>query len=370
MRPYLSSHRESFIILASIVALTMTLLNYALSQRKNASMSYQQLARIKLEGDPRVNRVSVDRQGNMYIVTHTDQTGSLLSKFTPSGRHLQTLSLQQLLPTPRGSIHDLFMTREGTLYLLTVWRPPDGTEPVTGVLVLDSNGNLQRVVEIAPIFFRPGNRLAVDSTGAFYVSGLYLRERNPKLPLLTNNTIHKFSPSGELVTSFAPLTEQFTRERCENPRGYQALHIDSKDRLHQIFLDGTEVRTFDTGGRLLGAHRIGFNARLTSKQNDLGVALAQRRVLGSFVWNDHLMLAVGDTYKTADGVPAPSPEFYTLVLDPWEHREEILATPPGAIPVPTTSIGLDGYCYAPVHEHDPRTGAEYSVIIKQKLIMH
>jgi len=330
-------------------------------------MSYQPLTRIKLDGDPHVHRVSVDRKGNLYIVTHTDQAGSLLSKFAPSGRRLLTLSLQQLLATPRGSIHDLLMARDGTIYLLAVWRTPDETEPLTGVLVLDSNGNLQRVVEIAPIFFRPGNRLAVDSTGAFYVSGLRFREKNPKLPLVTNNTIHKFSPSGKLVTSFAPLTEQFTRERYLSPREYQALHIDSRDRLHQIYLDGTEVRTFDTSGRLLGIHRIGFNAHLTSKQNGLRVAFAQRRILGSFVWNDHLMLVVGDTYQTADGTPAPSSEFYTLVIDPLEHSEEILATPQGAIPA--TSIGLDGHCYALVHEHDPQTGAAHFVIAKQKLIM-
>lgn len=366
MRPHLSSQRKSFIILVSVVALAMTLPNYASTQREKQGISYQQLTRIKLEGDPHVHRVSVDKKGNIYIVTHTDQVGSLLSKFAPSGRRLQTLSLPQILATPGGSIHDLFMARDGTLYLLAVWRPPDETEPLTGVLVLDSNGTFQRVVEIAPIFFRPGNRLAVDSTGAFYVSGLSLREKNPKLPLVTNNTIHKFSPSGELVTSFAPLTEQFTREHW-NSREYQALHIDSKARLHQIYLDGTEVRTYDTSGHLLGTHRIRFNAHLTGQQNDRRIALAQRSCLGSFVWNDHLILAFSATYKTADGTPAPSSEFYTLVLDPLEHSEEILAMPPGTIPA--TSIGLDGYCYAPIHEHDPRTGAAYFVITKQKLIM-
>jgi hypothetical protein len=343
----------------------MTLPNYASTQRKKPSISYQQLTRIKLEGDLHVHRVSVDSNENIYIVTHTDQASSLLSKFAPSGRRLLTLSLQQLLATSGGSIHDLFMARDGTLYLLAVWMAPDETQPSTGVLVLDSNGHLQRVVEMAPMFFRPGNRLAVDSTGAFYVLGLHLRDqKNPKLPLVTNNTIHKFSRSGELVTSFAPLTEQFTRERCLNGREYQALHIDSRDHLHQIYLDGTEVRTYDTSGHLLGNHRVRFGPQLTG---DRRIALAQRRWLGSFVWNDHLVLAFSDTYNIADGTPAPSSESYTLVLDPLEHSEEILATPPGT--TPATSMGLDGYCYAPVHEHDPRTGAAYFVITKQKLIL-
>jgi hypothetical protein len=58
MRPSLSSQRKSFIILASVVALAMTLPNYASTQRKKPSISYQQLTRIKLEGDLHVHRVT------------------------------------------------------------------------------------------------------------------------------------------------------------------------------------------------------------------------------------------------------------------------------------------------------------------------
>jgi len=336
------------------------------------------MAKIELDGDPKINRLNVDSRGDFYVVTHTGRGLSLLNKFSLSGRHLLTVDLTRIFKTDQVGIHDLFIARDNTLYLLVVWltqveeNPSPGvvvkTFPSSGVVVFDTNGNFQRLIKIAPIlFFHGRQRLVVDSRGAFYISGLHVRGRNPRAPLVTNNTIHKFSPSGELVTSFSPLTETFTRERCTGSKEYQALLIDSQDHIHHIYLDGTEIRTYRTDGRLLRNYRIEYPSRPRPLEKPgMPILDFTRGILGSFIWNDYILLSVTEAYSTTGGIGLGSADFYSLIIDPFENSRTVVDVEPGTIP-PIT-LGRDGYCYAFSHHHDPQSGVASYVISKEALM--
>lgn len=258
------------------------------------------------------------------------------------------------------SIHDLFITPENKMYLLATWITPDGNGATSGVLVFDGDDTLIQVIPI-PLFVRGPGSLVVDSTGAFYIRGLQFQSKHPASPLVTANTIHKFSAQGNLIASFSPLTDDFTREQVLDPHVYQALLIDARDRLYHVYSDGRKVRTYDTNGRLLNQMAVSLDDQMSPSP----VNSVERRILGAFVWRDRLALSLGTTYRAADGAPVRT-ECYTLLIDPLTGSQTILNPAPGAYPAVT--MELDGYAYAVIHSHDLHMGTASFVIAREEIL--
>ncbi|GEM_PF-4519233 len=327
------------------------------------SLSYRLIEKIRLEGDPEIVRLAVDAEGNFYVI---GGEGSVVKKYAPSGRHLLTIDLTEVLKTSRISVYDMFIHPRGALYLLVVWIAPDGSRPFGGVLILDGQGRVRRLIELALILRITGRHsLVVDSTGAFYILALLQRTHDPDSPLVTENVIHKFAPSGEWLRSFSPLTERFTRQRCLDTREFQALLIDDRDRIHHIYLDGTEIRSFTPDGHLLSLYRISYPLRPRPiEESERPVPRIERSIVGAFAWRDVLILSAIETPLTATGEAISFPEGYALMIDPLKKSMRIVGR--GNVLLPGMMLGRDGHCYAFSHHHE--NGQAWFVIHKEELV--
>ncbi|RMG52006.1 MAG: hypothetical protein D6723_09595 [Acidobacteria bacterium] len=364
-RCLISYHGFIFLVTSAMLATVLPIKGTVRHEREGriTSLSYRLVEKIRLEGDPEIFRLAVDAEGNFYI---RGREGSVVKKYAPSGRHLLTIDLTEVLKTSRISVYDLFIHPRGALYLLVVWIAPDGSRPSGGVLILDGQGQVRRLIELGLILRITGRRsLVVDSTGAFYILALLQRTHDPDSPLVTENVIHKFAPSGELLHSFSPLTGRFTRQRCLDTREFQTLLIDDQDRIHHIYLDGTEIRSFTPDGHLLSLYRIPYPVRPRPiEESEKSIARIERSIVGAFAWKDALILSLSETPLTATGEAVGFPEGYALMIDPLKKSMRIVGR--GNALVPGTMLGRDGYCYAFSHHHE--NGQAWFVIHKEELV--
>ncbi|MEO0248701.1 MAG: hypothetical protein ABIN58_03985 [candidate division WOR-3 bacterium] len=352
---------------ALVLRLIATLDVYAATPQgpKPAKITYQHVATIELDRNLDVQLLRVDRGGNLYVVAASGELNSTLEKFAPSGRHLLSVDFEPVVGTSDVSIYDLFIARDGRLYVLAAWSPPDERDVRFGVLIFNRQARFLGLVDLTPYpIFTPTRTpmLAVDSGGSLYLLGLLRRGRRLEDQLVTNNTVHKFSPSGKWIASFSPLTDEFRPEHYLDAEAFQALLIDSQDRLHHIYLSGAAIRTYTSDGRLLKEYRLKLSSVPAQGTTVAGRAMPKRHYFGSFTWGHRLVLSLGETLASGRS------QIYTLVVDPFEGSEMVTSV---AYPtLPATTIGLDGYAYSSLPVRVVNTGRMSYPILKQRLVIN
>lgn len=331
---------------------------------KTTRVSYQHLDTIKLDADIDPNSFSVDRQGNIYVVSANNGPAMVLDKLAPSGQRLRRFDFSQVLGTAEVSIYHLFLARNGTLYVLAVWASPSEQENVLGVLAYDRDGRFQRVVRLEPQDIQPVSYapFAVDSTGNFYLVGFYFKDGRPSSGLVSDNAVHKFSSSGRLLASFSPLRKPFDVDASLNDRTYQALLIDGRDRLYHIDHEGTLIRAYDVNGKLIKEYQVKSVPGPSPVDPQPQGTVSKQRCLGACVWEDRIVLSFAQADRASGGMQA-----HILVVDLMQGTEVGTTLAQGA--VPPTVMGLDGYAYSAAHISDQRTNAAFHGILKHRLIM-